>query len=328
MTPTTIRNFLRKRGVTVALVLAILSAAGVMQFAGVNPAASQTLFLTAYQAANEPADPAAGVWKDTQAVQIPLSAQLGSYAAGGGSISTVNAQALHYKDRLYVRVQWADATTDESTVRAQDFSDAVALEFPSRSASTVPSICMGQADSGVNIWQWRADSQRGLKDPASVYVNAEIDMDTKTSQIFYTARTAGNPYANPELGPVQTLVAHAFGTLATANVQDVAGKGARVGDGWAVVFSRQYAAGDVDQAVFAPGTQTDMAIAVWNGSEGDRNGRKSVSSFVTLRVSSAATNNGGGNSGLVLTLAAVSLVGLSVLGVGLAAHGMRETGSK
>lgn len=323
-----LRTFLRKRGVTLGVALAVLGAAAVLQFTGVNPAVSQTLFLTAYQADDDPGDPNAGVWKDTRAVQVPLSAQLGSYAAGGGSIATVSAQAVHYNDRLYLRVQWADSTTDDSTTRVEDFSDAVALEFPARSASSVPSICMGQADAGVNIWHWRADSEKGLSDPGNVYVGAQIDVDVKKDRLFYTARDAGNPFANPELGSVQTLVAHAFGTLSTANVQDVAGKGVRVGDGWAVVFSRNYAGGDFDQAAFAPGTKTDMAIAVWNGSEDDRNGRKSISQFMTLNISATATSAGGGNNTLVFALAAASLIGLAALGVGLAAHGMKETGGR
>lgn len=313
---------------SMAVTLGVLIAAGVLQFADANPAVSQTLFLTAYQADDDPGDPNAGVWKDTRAVQIPLSAQLGSYAAGGGSIATVSAQAVHYNDRLYLRVQWADSTADDSTTRVEDFSDAVALEFPARSASSVPSICMGQADAGVNIWHWRADSEKGLSDPGNVYVGAQIDLDVKKDTLFYTARDADNPFANPELGSVQTLVSRAFGSLSKANVQDVAGKGVRVGDAWAVVFSRNYAGADFDQAAFAPGIQTDMAIAVWNGSEDDRNGRKSVSQFVTLRISAASTPGGGGNKTLVFALAAASLIGLGALGVGLAAHGMKETGGR
>ena len=67
-----------------------------------------------------------------------------------------------------------------------------------------------------------------------------------------------------------------------------------------------------------------MAIAVWNGSEDDRNGRKAVSQFVTLRIS-PTTALGGGNNTLVLALAAGSLIGLTALGVGLGVYGMKDT---
>ena len=311
-----------------AVTLGVLVAAGVLQFANANPAVSQTLYVFAYQATDDPGlSPADGAWKDARAVQVPLSAQSGSYAAGGGSIATVSVQALHYEEKIYLRVQWTDPTIDESTTRVEDFSDAVALEFPARSASSVPSICMGQADAGVNIWQWRADSQRGLQDPVKIYAGAIVDFYPSADSLFYTAREVGNPYANPELGPVQTLVSHAFGTLTPANVQDVAGRGERVGDGWAVVFSRSYGGSDFNQAAFAAGIKTDMALAIWNGSAGDRNGRKSVSQFVTLKIGEAQAT-GGGSSGLVIGLAVVSLLGLSVIGVGLAVYGVRETGGQ
>lgn len=310
-----------------AVTLGVLVVAGLLQFADANPAVSQTLYVTAYEATDDPGlDPTDGVWKSAPAVRVPLSAQLGSYAGGGGSVATVSAQALHYKDKLYVRVQWTDSTVDESTTKVQDFSDAIALEFPARSASSVPSICMGQANAGVNIWYWRADSQKGLTDPVNIYVGALIDQDVKKDTLFYTARDAGNSFANPELGPVQTLISRTFGTLSPANVQDVIGKGERVGDGWAVVFSRAYGGADFDQADFAAGMTTDMAVAVWNGSEDDRNGRKSVSQFVTLKISGALAEEGGNR--LVLVLAAIALVGLTALGIGIGAYGMRETGGR
>jgi complex iron-sulfur molybdoenzyme family reductase subunit gamma len=311
------------------LTLGVLVVAGLLQFANANPAVSQSLYLIAYDSPDDPGlSPSAAIWNDALSVRVPLSGQVATYAAGGGSIKTVRVQAVHYQTRLYMRVAWDDATTDESTTRVQDFSDAVALEFPARSASTVPSICMGQADAGVNIWQWRADSQRGLHDPVEIYTGALVDFYPSTDTLFYTAREAGNPYANPEQGPVQTLVSRAFGTLSPANVQDVAGKGERVGDGWAVVFSRDYNGSDADQAGFSSGTTTDMAVAVWNGSEGDRNGRKSVSQFVTLKVSAVELPQKHETNLMVIGLAIASIVALSGMGAAIAAYGVKESGRK
>ncbi len=313
----------------IIVALGVMIVAAVLQLANANPAVSQTLFVTAYGAPADPGlDPTNAAWNTARAVHVPLSGQLGSYAAGGGSIATVNLQAVHFKEHLYLRVSWADATVDESTTKVEDFSDAVALEFPALSASTVPSICMGQADAGVNIWHWRADSQRGLRDPVDVYAGSQIDLDVKKDTLFYTARDAGNPFANPELGAVQTLISQTFGTLTPANVQDVTGKGVRVSDSWAVVFSRSYTSTDFNEAKFAAGMKTDMAVAVWNGSEDDRNGRKSVSQFVTLRIGSAETPGGGSNGTPIALLAVLSLVGLSGLGVGLAVYGMRDQGGR
>ena len=148
----TIREFLGRRRSTIGVAAAVLLAAGALQFADVNPAASQNLTLTAFAAGDDPGtDPDADAWSHVPWVQVPLTAQAGAYAAGGGSIPVATAKALHYKDNVYLRIEWQDATKDESTTKVESFADAVAVEFPARSAVSVPSLCMGQADAGVNI---------------------------------------------------------------------------------------------------------------------------------------------------------------------------------
>jgi complex iron-sulfur molybdoenzyme family reductase subunit gamma len=126
---------------------------------------------------------------------------------------------------------------------------------------------------------------------------------------------------------MQTLVSYAFGTLSPASVQDVQGRGMRIGnDRWAVVFSKPYVSTGVDQATFSDGQTTDMAVAVWNGSEGDRNGRKSVSQFVTLSISPsdmAGTGNGGSTSGSLIAASGIFVV-VAGLGAAFAAYGYRQ----
>ncbi len=309
---------------TIGAVAAVLVAAGALQLFDANPAASQTLRLTAYSASDDPGlDPAHKAWKNAVAVQVPLSSQAGAYVSGGGSIPMVTAKALHVDNRLLIRVEWADATRDESTTRVQDFADAVALEFPARAATSVPAICMGQADAGVNIWHWRADSQAGFKEPAQVYAGSIVDMYPSRDTLFFTARAAGNPYSNPEAGPVQTLVSQTFGTLTAATVQDVQGSGVYKDGTWAVVFERAYTGTDGNQASFSDGARTDMAFAVWNGSEGDRNGKKSVSQFVQLSIMGGDAPGSDGANRMTVLIAVAMLVGLSGLGVTLATVGSR-----
>jgi len=303
----------------------VLLVAGALQLADANPAASQTMTLTAWTADSDPGlDPSAAVWKRTQFIQAPLTAQAGSYAAGGGSIPVVWARALHYNDTLYVRLEWEDATQDDTTLKVEQFSDAVALEFPAKAVATVPSVCMGQADAGVNIWQWRADSEAGFADPSDRYANALVDMYPSKDDLYYTARAVGNPYAKPDQGPVQNLVAQAFGTIGPAGIQDVHGSGVYQDGRWSVVFARPFAGGANDLATFTAGTKTDIAIAVWNGSDGDRNGRKAISQFLTLNISGAGLPGGGSSHWLVLSLAAGTLLVIVAGGVVLGIIGLRE----
>jgi complex iron-sulfur molybdoenzyme family reductase subunit gamma len=309
----------------VATVAAILALAAVLQFTNVNPAASQSATLNAPQVGDDPGlDPDSAVWEDAPALDVPLSGQLGLYSAGGGSVTSLTARAVNYEGSVYVRVEWADPTQDDSTTRVDDFADGIALEFPATAAVSVPSVCMGQADSGVNIWHWRADSEATEHDPDVVYPNAMVDAYPSKDDLWYTARAAGNPYAQVDTGPVQTLVAQAFGTLSAAEVQDVEGHG-RYADGkWAVVLKRQFAGANNDQATFSESGATDMAFAIWNGSEGDRNGQKSVSPFVTLKLSAVVLAGGDEDHTAIVLTAVGLLVGLTALGIGLAWYGYRQ----
>lgn len=307
------------------MLTAVLATAGLLQLMDANPAASQAQTLAARPASSDPGlDPNAKAWADTPAVDITLSAQLANYPTGGGSIATVSAKALHRGETLYIRVEWADTTRDDSTLRVENFSDAVALEFPSSGSATVPSICMGQAGNGVNIWQWRADSQTGHGDPAERYPNLLVEMYPSHDPEFYTARAVGNPYALADGGPVQNLVAQSFGSLTPAASQTVQGEGVYANGKWAVVFARPFKGESTDLTAFHETGTTDMAFAVWNGSESDRSGQKSVSAFVRLHV---LGGGGGGSRVPVLSLALGLLAAVTALGIGLAYFGARKGAS-
>lgn len=314
-------NALRTRRRALVLLSAALAAGAILQFTNTNPAVSQSQRLSAYESPEDPGlDPGAGVWDRVSGIEVPLTAQAGAYSAGG-SIKTVRLKAVHYQGRLFIRASWADPTNDDATTRVEDFADGVALEFPANGVSTVPSICMGQADAAVNIWHWRADSNAGIKDPTEVYTSASVD---QFPVAFYAARDAGNPYANPNIGAVQTLSARAFGELTALAQQDVQGFGKHSADGWSVVFSRQFETANPGHAAFSASTATDVAVAVWDGSKDERNGQKSVSQFVTMQIGAAPAFEDDGVNTPVVLLAAGLFAGVAAIGIGLAAYGARE----
>ncbi len=314
----------RRRLLQPLIALSALAAGAILHFSGVNPAVSQAPLLVAYEADASPGlDPAAPAWDRVRGVEVPLSAQRGSYAAGGGSIATARVRALHHDGRLYIRVEWRDSTENASALRVEDFTDAVALEFPSRTAATVPSVCMGQPDAGVNIWYWRADVDAGATSISDANPNILVDDYPDDETLFHPARAVGNPVAAER--PVQTLTSRLFGYLTTSPVQDAEGHGIRTADGWAVVFSRPFASEGPDHAAFGPGTRTDLAVAVWDGANQERDGMKSVSQFVTFQVAGAPIpGSGGGIDARFVVLAILLFVGLGAIGVGLALYGAAE----
>ncbi len=300
---------------------AALAAGAVLQFTNTNPAVSQTLALSAAEVQDDPGiDPDSQVWNSVASVNLPLTAQTGTYISGG-SVTTIRTQVVHHTGRLYIRVTWPDTTEDDTSTRAEDFADAVAIEFPASGTATIPAICMGQADSAVNIWHWRADSNAGLRDPKDVYRNTLVDGYPSTENLFYTAREAGNPFANPDQGAVQSLYSVAFGELTTLNFQDVTGFGRHTADGWTVVFTREFDTTHPGHAVFGTGKKLDMAFAIWDGNNDERNGRKAVSQLVTLNIAGgpAAKDTGGAIDNLAVAIGLLFAVSvLAVAGAGWA----------
>lgn len=265
-------------------------AAATLQILDANPAVSQTVSVTALRAERDPGlDPSAAVWGRAREVEIPLTAQQTTPPFGGGSIPAIRVRALHYRGTLYLRLVWDDDRKDDRTGAPEQFADAVAVEFPAATAASVPSVCMGQADGGVNIWQWRADREAAARDRPSGdgYVDDYPDNYPDNEDLDFPAREAGNPVAGAR--PVQDLVAVGFGTLEPAGTQAIEGRGRYTGSyesgEWAVVLARPFASPGEGRPTFATGTTTDVAFAVWNGREGDRDGKKSVSQFARLVVS-------------------------------------------
>ncbi len=270
-------------------VVAIVLAAASLQVLGANPAVSQTPELVAWAAGDPGLDPAAAVWDAVPPLAVPLTAQGQTYPVGTLTVPVIHARAIVHRGVLYVRLDWADATRDDRTVRVEQFADAAALEFPADAAASVPSVCMGQADVGVNVWHWRADSERGQQASlADAFPDAYADSPSALGELGYTARAVGNPYAAQGVGSIQDLVAVGFGTLGPAATQTIGGSGRWADGTWKVVFARPLAVPGPDRPTFRLHTETDLALAVWNGSSGDRNGKKMISSFVRLVLSNAA----------------------------------------
>ncbi|MDO8616040.1 MAG: ethylbenzene dehydrogenase-related protein [Dehalococcoidia bacterium] len=303
------------RAAAIGLVAAVLAAAAVLTQLDSRLVSSQALSLQAGEAQEKvPLDnPLAGVWEGAAPLEIPLSAQQLTAPMGGGSIRAVTVRAVHDARRIYFRLEWDDATQDLRAFAPEEFRDAAAIEFPANGVSTLPSFCMGQAGAKVNIWHWKADWQAdidsGFVNVPQAYPNAAADFyPFQDSDTFYPGRAAGNLLSRTEHStPVENIVAGGFGTLTTAEQQTVQGKGLWQDGRWYVLFARELEGGG-DYTPFEPGQTTNVAFAVWDGSQNERDGLKSVSQFVELAVA-----GGGGGAGtetfVVLGVIAAIIIG-------------------
>lgn len=304
------------RWVGLGVVAVLLAAAALLSQLDIRLASSQAISLVSTQTNKDVPldDPRAPVWDSATPVEIPLSAQTITVPNGGGGIRAVSARSLNDGKNIYFRLEWDDPTEDTSAFAPQDFRDAAAIEFPASGVSTVPSFCMGQANAGVNIWQWKGDWQsdidRGFVNVPDAYPNVASDLyPFDEDDTFYAGRAVGNPASETDRkSPVEDLVAAGFGTLTTADVQKVQGKGVWQDGTWYVLFARDMDLGGGFYIPFKGGRTTNVAFAVWDGASGERDGLKSVSQFAELQVEG---EGGGANVTSLVVLAVLAAAGLA-----------------
>lgn len=142
-------------------------------------------------------------------------------------------------ERFYVRLRWRDETRDVATLHDR-FRDGAAVQFAVGDEAT--SYIMGTGpEEPVNIWYWRSDANS------------------------VESLAAGGPGSTTRLEeqPVSGDSRYQLGEETAANQ-------------WVVVMSRPIAAAGEHQVSFER-AQVPIAFALWEGSDGQRDGLKSVS---------------------------------------------------
>jgi mono/diheme cytochrome c family protein len=218
----------------------------------------------------------------------------------------ITVRALHDGQELALLLSWSDASQDATAMRPQDFRDAAAVAFSL--SEEPPFFAMGQRGSPVNIWMWKAERQADLQpafqDLEKVYPNVGIDsypnllrsaleqpmrnaLTLESDPRFVTAWGAGNIVADPtRRSPTEDLVAEGFGTLRSRgrSRQNVEAVGVHEKGAYRVQLRRRLGGDGKDAVSLRPGSRAAVSFAVWNGSAGDRDGKKSVTIWQELRI--------------------------------------------
>ncbi|HXV61207.1 MAG TPA: ethylbenzene dehydrogenase-related protein [Vicinamibacteria bacterium] len=247
-----------------------------------------------------PEHPDDGIWRQTDAVNLHLMPLWWR----DDRPEEVTVRALHDGEELALLMVWPDGTYDHTAIRPQDFRDAAAVQF-SVSADP-PFFAMGQPGVAVNIWMWKSERQADME-PAfqeldKIYPNIGIDsypnfrrspleqptrnaLTLDSDPTYVTAWGVGNIVSNPlPQSPAEDLRAEGFSTLrARPNIdQAVRASGVYSTGSYRVLFRRSLRAEGADGASLRPGGTASVAFAVWNGSAGDRDGKKSVTIWQEL----------------------------------------------
>lgn len=192
------------------------------------------------------ATPAADGWEEVPASDVPLTSAPSSVPnADDTTIETIDVQAATTEDRLYLRLEWADATQDVNASQIRSFTDAVAVQFPANRSSRPP-IAMGGQGNMVNVWYWGSDAG--------------------TQELLAGGAGSTTPFQSPAIE-------------ANASYQ---GSGANAT--WSVVYSRSLDAPRENRTAIDESGDLDVAFAVWNGSNGERSGVKAASSWHYLAL--------------------------------------------
>jgi mono/diheme cytochrome c family protein len=247
-----------------------------------------------------PDHPDAGSWR----LATPVNLHLMPLWWRGDRPEELTVRALHDGQRLALLLVWVDATHDHTAMRPQDFRDAVAVQF-ARSPDP-PFFAMGARGELVNIWMWKSERQADLEpafqDLEKIYPNLGIDsypnikmapveqptrhaLTLGSDPTFVTGWGAGNIVSDPlRSSPAEDLVAQGFGTLRARPRADQAvdARGAYSSGAYRVMLRRDLAARGEGAVTLTPGATVPVGFAVWNGSAGDRDGKKSVTIWQDL----------------------------------------------
>ena len=93
---------------------------------------------------------------------------------------------------------------------------------------------------------------------------------------YAPARALGNTRSGPRKSPVEDLVAQGPGTLTSVPSRGSDGKGVYGKTGWSVVIVRSWPQGLSD------GQRTNVAFAVWQGSQQEAGARKMRTGWIPL----------------------------------------------
>ena len=247
-----------------------------------------------------PTSPDSGIWRNTVAVNLHMMPLWWRTDRP----EEVTVRALHDGNSLALLLKWEDGTNDETAIRPQDFRDAAAVEFAL--APNPPFFAMGQPGAPVNIWMWKSERQADLdpvfQDVEKVYPNIGIDsypnllkspmeqpmrhaLTLESDPRFVTAWGAGNIVADPtRRSAAEDLTAQGFGSLKAHPMADqaVAATGEYGTGSYVVQFTRSFVGKGRTAVSLVPGGRVPVAFAVWNGSAGDRDGKKSVTIWQEL----------------------------------------------
>lgn len=252
--------------------------------------------LDAVPALKDVFDPA---WEKVPAAEVPLQPQqTAAPMLASSTIASITVQACRDNQRIAWRIAWP-ATQPATSVETGQFSDALALQFPM--ADGAP-FTMGGKGKPVRLLHWKAlwqhDLDKGFQDVEDLYPNAWTDLywftqskrldqsyDNPAARQYVPALAAGNPMARfDRKSPLEEIAAEGFGTATTLPDSPSNARGAWKDGRWTVVVDRPLDAREALAERLQSAGGNLISFAVWDGSAGNRGGRKHYCNWIPLKL--------------------------------------------
>ncbi len=246
-------------------------------------------------------NPESALWDRAEPLSVPLSGQLVVRPTlSNPSVSSLEVRSLYNRSHIAFRLSWQDPVVNNRTTLQKQFRDAVAIQVGS--ASQLPFLCMGSSTARMHIMQWKADWQADIEDgfhdlqdafpnfwvdyyPLAVGEPPYVVPDAfpEEASRYLVGYDVGNPFSQPlKVTPVEDAISEGFSTVTTQRNQSALGWGVWSDGAWSVVIARPKVSGDSEDTPIEDGNV--LAFAVWDGEAGNVGSRKSVSTWVTLRL--------------------------------------------
>ena len=250
------------------------------------------------------ADPSSDVWNLASPVDVPLSGQTQIAPMNPDpTVTSMKVRSVNDGNWVAFLLEWADPTQDLGG-GLLDFKDSAAIQFPSVAGE--PFFCMGQSGGTVEILHWRSDFQKhiesGVPNASDIFPNMWTSIyPGGTDSAYRTGEGAGNSLSlTDKTTPVEDLVAGGFGTLTTQVNNDAVGWATWNDGTWKSVVARPMITIDAEDAQFDSGMETSVALAAWDGGKNEIDGKKSVSTWVSLKIDGPAVSQAAATVGTPL----------------------------
>ena len=251
-----------------------------------------------------PDSPGDEAWNTASSVELPMAGQIiASPRFWTPSANSIKIKSIYNNEDIAFLIEWDDMTNEQSEV----YSDAVALQFPTKIPEGLkkPYFAMGESGNGVVLWHWRAyeESLHAVKEEAEMGSETATDgggvvaveEETGHAEGGETQEESAEEEAIIEAPKekfknfmtIRELNAKGFRNLVVqpSNSQDAKGKGYWEKGKWKVMVTRPLVTSDKKIDIqFEKGKLIPYALAIWDGSNKEIGGQKSITSWYYLSL--------------------------------------------